>query len=381
MGCDTSGSMDEETEPSVDALFQAPTNAEVQAVASEWASRDVSAQGGRVQMRDTVTVAGTSLRVRVLEHPVADGDGGAVQHVGALIVPEGAAPGSLPALVYAHGGDGGADLDDTLDLLPLLFASAPERLGQFAFVIPAFRDEPLTYAGTTYESEGPASPWDRDVDDALALLNESIAAEPAIDADRLGVLGFSRGAGVALLMGIRDPRLREIVAFFGPTDFYGEYVRSIVEDVVNDAPRDLPGVDVLTERFIQPWADGDLPTDAVRPELTRRSAVLYADRLPNVQIHHGTNDAVVDVSQARSMIDAMDALGRDTTTTPRFRAELYEGGGHNPVTLDDGDLSNGVESLRIANEALDRLLPVPARTAHTTPSLPAANLPPPSHSW
>jgi hypothetical protein len=182
-------------------------------------------------------------------------------------------------------------------------------------------------------------------------------------------------------MGIRDPRLREIVAFFGPTDFYGEYVRSIVEDVVNDAPRDLPGVDVLTERFIQPWADGDLPTDAVRPELTRRSAVLYADRLPNVQIHHGTNDAVVDVSQARSMIDAMDALGRDTTTTPRFRAELYEGGGHNPVTLDDGDLSNGVESLRIANEALDRLLPAPARTAHATPPLPAADLASPPPSW
>jgi hypothetical protein len=58
--------------------------------------------------------------------------------------------------------------------------------------------------------------------------------------------------------------------------------------------------------------------------------VLYAQDLPDNQLHHGTADAVVDVSQARSLIDAMAAIGR---AKPGFQSYLYEGGSHNPLTL------------------------------------------------
>jgi hypothetical protein len=166
---------------------------------------------------------------------------------------------------------------------------------------------------------------------------------------------------VGLLMGARDPRFAEIVAFFGPTDFFGDYVRDVVADALAGTPRELPGLDVLNTRFIEPWSRGEVTTEAARLELVRRSSVLVAADLPNVQIHHGTADTVVAVSQAQAMIDAMATLGRDTTTTPRFRADLYPGGGHDPTTLDDdGNPLNGISSLTIASDALARLLPAPA---------------------
>ena len=40
-------------------------------------------------------------------------------------------------------------------------------------------------------------------------------------------------------------------------------------------------------------------------ELVRRSGVYFVDRLPPVQLHHGTEDTVVAVSQAYRLIEAM----------------------------------------------------------------------------
>ncbi|MDX1646064.1 MAG: hypothetical protein R3304_02875, partial [Longimicrobiales bacterium] len=70
--------------------------------------------------------------------------------------------------------------------------------------------------------------------------------------------------------------------------------------------------------------------DEIGPAIVRRSSVLFADRMGAVQLHHGTADAVVDVSQAQALIDAMSSLGRGA---PDFQAHLYEGGTHNPLSL------------------------------------------------
>ena len=368
-GCDSTGSLGEPGADapavSLDALFAPATAAEVAAVRADWGARDVTAQGATTRAAGSVTVRvgvdDVTLDVRVIEHDVPDGQGGVIRHAGAIVTPQGAAPGSLAGVVLAHGGDQGVNVDGFIGLLPFLFANDPARSTQFAYLVPAFRAEPLTFGGVDYLSTGADSPWDRDVDDALALVNVALAQTPALDPARLGVLGFSRGAGVGLLMGARDPRFAEIVAFFGPTDFFGDYVREVVEETLAGTPRELPGLDVLSRRFIEPWSRGETATEAVRLELARRSPVLVAADLPNVQLHHGTADTVVAVSQAQAMIDAMAALGRDTTTTPRFRADLYPGGGHDPATLDDDNNPfNGLASLTRASDALARLLPASA---------------------
>ena len=131
-------------------------------------------------------------------------------------------------------------------------------------------------------------------------------------------------------MAVRDRRIDAVVEFFGPTDFFGPFVRGVVEDALRGRPRDLPGLTYLDAQFIQPLQRGELTIQDVRPELIRRSAVYFVDRLPQVQVHHGTADSIVPVSQAQSLIDAMRAAGR---TAPAFEFYLYPGGGLDPISL------------------------------------------------
>lgn len=94
------------------------------------------------------------------------------------------------------------------------------------------------------------------------------------------------------------------------------------------SPRNLPGLTFLYETYIQPLARGEFSVAQVRSQLVRRSAVLFADRLPGVQVHHATADDIVDVSQVKSLIDALIALGgasrtssgTSTTAGPTIRA-------------------------------------------------------------
>ncbi len=319
----------------LDELFAPPTAAEVAAVRDEWGGRDVSARDVEIVKSDTVSGGTvTDVSVRVVAHTV-----GGVLHYGAVAVPSGATSASLPLLVVGHGGDGGIDIDDALLLLGFGLGDAVD---DFVFVVPSFRSEPLFFQGTEFRSGGDPSPWDWDVDDALALLSAAGEIAPEADTSRIGVVGFSRGAGVGLLMAERDPRIDAVVEFFGPTDFFGTFVQDVVEEALRGMPRNLPGLAYLDAQFIQPLKRGELTIQDVRPELVRRSPVYFVDRLPQVQVHHGTADATVPVSQAERLIEVMQADGRHA---PAFEYYLYTGGGHNPLSL-PGSLDRTVAFLR-----------------------------------
>ncbi|MDZ4699208.1 MAG: hypothetical protein SH809_05845 [Rhodothermales bacterium] len=323
-GCDSMSPGDERVIEGVDldVLFAPPTRAEIDAVSVEWAGRTVSSGEATIVRQDTVLVAPFTFSVLyVVAQTVDQGI-----HYSAVAVPLGAT-GPLPVFLYTHPGDGGVDIDETLALLTV---GVDQVVNRFVFVAPSFRSEPLGVNGVTYLSTAPPSPLDRDVDDTLALLEALPAITPLADTSQINVLGLSRGAGVALLLGARRPGLDGIVAFFGPTDFFGPYVQEIVADALLDIPRDLPGFDYLNETYIQPLKDGQITIADVRPELVRRSAVLFAERLPRLQLHHGDADVTVNVSQAVALIDAMAALGR---TAPAFESYIYPGAGHNPLEM------------------------------------------------
>ena len=144
-----------------------------------------------------------------------------------------------------------------------------------------------------------------------------------------------------MLAGIRDERIENIVAFFGPTDFFDDWVRQIVREAALGRPRKLTGVAHLDSIFVQPYMRGEIEVAEVRLELVRRSSVLFAEDLPAVQLHHGDSDETVAVTQAYSMIRAMEALGREP---PEFEAFIYEGGGHNLFGL-TGAIARAVEFL------------------------------------
>jgi acetyl esterase/lipase len=318
------GCSDDPVQPDVsvdlEALFAPPTASEVDAISAEWAARASGAMGTTVERDTTVTSGGVDIRVRIVSHEVLG-----VRHYGAILSgSELAAP--APVLIYAHPGDDGAAVDDVL----LLLNVAGDLATGFVWIIPSFRSEELRFGDASWTSQGPSSFLDRDVDDAMGLLDVALEVEPLADQDRVGALGFSRGAAVALLMGVRDDRVDRIVGFSGLTDLFDDFIQDVVEEALAGTPRDLPGLDELNERFIQPLARGEISVDSVRMELLRRSAVRYADDLPMVQIHHGSADDVVEVSQANSLISVMDALGR---VEPDFEGYLYPGGTHNPFTL------------------------------------------------
>jgi pimeloyl-ACP methyl ester carboxylesterase len=315
----------------LDVLFAPPSAQEIAAVSDEWAVRAPTASQVSILVDSTLAVGLLDVRVRIVSHDV---DG--ITHYGA-VVNEAALAGPAPILVYSHGGDGGAAVDDLLALFPLV----GDLAARLVWVVPSFRAEPLSWDAEVWSSDGPASPWDRDVDDALSLLEVALQVEAAADEERVGVLGFSRGAGVAMLMAVRDPRIDRVVEFFGPTDFFGPFVQDVFEEALLGTPRDLPGLTYLNETFIQPLKRGELTIAQVRPELVRRSAVFYADRLPALQLHHGALDLTVEVSQAESLIEAMDSLGRGE---PDFQAYLYPTGTHNPLTL-PGSVSRTIDFL------------------------------------
>ncbi len=313
-------------EAELDSIFQPPTGTERDAARADWNGRDISAQGVREEFSGALDLAGSTAALRVVSHTV-----GGVRHYGGIIVPEGAgalADESLPVLSYLHGGDGGVSIAD----IQVAAFALGELRDSFVYVIPSFRGEPFVHGDSVWVSEGPESPWDHDVDDALALINVAIETTPVAKPDSVRLLGGSRGAGVALLAGARDRRIAWIVALFGPTWFFDDWVRGIVRDAALGSPPDLPGVAHLDSTVVQPHIRGESSRSEMRLELVRRSSALFAADLPSVQLHHGDIDQVVAVSQAHAMIDAMAAAGR---TAPDFEAFIYEGAGHNLLSLAD----------------------------------------------
>lgn len=304
-----------------DHLFAPPTQEELAAISAEWAARPAPSAVYSEVLSTTVFLGAKNATLRILAYTVAGS-----RLYGALLVPRGAAPNSLPLIVYAHGGDQGVSIEE----FQLISLGMGQARGQYAYALPTFRAEALRYGQQIFMSEGEPRPWDGDVDDGLGLIAVALAAEPALDPTRLGAVGISRGGAVALLMAVRDARITRVVNFFGPTDLLDVFGQEIAEEALLGRARQLPGLDYLNRTLLQPLKDGTLGIAEARLALIRRSPVYFADRLPAVQLHHGTADPVVPVSQAQRLIDAMQALGRGA---PNFEYYLYQGGGHHPLTL------------------------------------------------
>lgn len=316
----TAESIDLEAE--LDLLFMPATQAEMDVVLADWADRSAPAEGVRVELSEDFSLGGSEANLRIVSHMVSG-----YRHYGAIVTPAGADDESLPMLVYLHGGENGVSV---ADVQIAALGLGEDLLHRFVYVLPSFRAEPLRHGGTRWVSEGTSSHWDYDVDDVIALVNVAFETTPEAKPGGYNLLGGSRGGGVALLTGIRDERVERIVSFFGPTDFFDEWVRDIVREAALRMPRDLTGVTHLDSTVVQPYIRGDMTRSAARLELVRRSAVLFAADFPPLQVHHGTIDFVVSVSQAESLIRTMEALGRGP---PDFEAYIYESGGHDFLSL------------------------------------------------
>ena len=304
-----------EADALLNGLFAPPTAAEIAVVEAEWAARDTEVYEPRVESRHT---GRGGRRTLVISHTV---DG--VRHFGAVRIPAGADTVRLPVLVIAHGGDRGATGYQ-------FFHQGPIAEGWIQ-VVPSFRSERLILSPLRwYRSKGSPSPWDRDVDDAMALLGTVLAQVPQADSSRVAVLGRSRGAGVALLMGIRDRRVDAVVDFFGPTDFFIPPVRALAARAIRSRIPKLPGAGYLADSVLFALRDGRISLERARIELLRRSPAWFADQLPPTQIHHGSEDGEVPMLHSERLADALRELG---THAAEWEYHRYPGGKHAPKTL------------------------------------------------
>jgi acetyl esterase/lipase len=309
------------TDVDLDRLFAPPTAAEIDAVEADWASRAPVAESVRIEFTGSFSMAGATMELRVVSH-VVDGN----RHFGAILVPTQPSAPRLPLLAYLHGGDAGVSVEE----LQLLASAVGPDAADAVWVVPSFRSEPLRVGTSVWSSGGEPSPWDRDVDDALALLDVALGLASLADAEGIGLIGQSRGGGVALLMSARDPRIRATVEFFGPTDFFGSFVRELTEEALHGQLRPLPGLSHLNAEWLQPLRRGQVSYEETRLALLRRSPAWFVARLGPVQLHHGTAGDVVHVSQAESLINAMAHIGRGP---PDFEAFLYPGVGHSAFAM------------------------------------------------
>jgi dienelactone hydrolase len=129
------------------------------------------------------------------------------------------ASGPVPAMVLKHGSGG---LDGPTGTNIRKWAATFAGWGIAAFVVDSFGPRGIKETAT---NQGQLSSW-ADVADALAAL-QILGADPRIDKNRIGIVGWSRGAGVAVDTALETVRKSVIkddlkfalhVAFYAPAD-------------------------------------------------------------------------------------------------------------------------------------------------------------------
>ncbi len=317
LGCDTEDPVGSQPSFDVDALFAAPTDAERAAVEAEWAARTSIPEEIRLEQSTPLNVRGQAGTVHIYSFLIDSS-----RRYGAVLVPNVAEPGSTPVLLLAPPGAEGSGS-------PLLLDAVGSYLelgaGAFIFVMPSFRGEPFRSTTQSWVTEGPPSPWDGDVDDALALLDLVFEEVPAADPGRVAALGIGRGGTSVLMMAIRDSRIDAVVSFFGTTDFLGPFMRGVTIDALGGRiAGGVPGVFALYDLVYEPVQAGSMTVAEARHELLLRSPLHFVERLPRVQLHHGIEDPVTPVAESEAVLDALQSLGRGPE---EVEAHFYEGVG------------------------------------------------------
>ena len=304
-------------------VFKPPTVEEIKEVEKDWRTRDLSPRNVKEVATGEIKFGEDVFRVRVVSHLVHG-----QKHFGAIIMPANGNLSSYPVIVEAKGVSWNY-FHLNLDRLDAP-AFMQDSRRQFIYVVPSFRGEVMNFNGVDYESEGDrTNGWDGATDDALALLNVALETTPAADPNRICVFGRSRGGTVALLMAEREPRIRCVVEWSGPTDWFSlmgtegwTQEELFAEGLRTRAKPDETGGQ-LVEHFLLKAVRAEESLKEVRHRLIASSPLYFARRLPRAQLHHGMEDPFVPVRNgvelAKSLrLRPVAKLGREATA----RADL-----------------------------------------------------------
>lgn len=304
------------------ALFAPPTQAELDAVRADWASRTPSVQGYRLEATGTDA---QGIAYHVVSH-VVDSQ----RHFAAIKFPRNYVPGgSYGALVVCHGGLVGVAAEEAANFLFVLPGLCVED--EYFLIIPSYRGESLrtSFAGD-FLSGGTPNYADRDVDDVYALLSAALVHYQDIDHARIGSWGISRGGAVALLLAARDDRIRLTVDMFGFTDLSLPSVQAELDLILNQGVTPTGIGRVAYESVVRPWINGVISFDRARLEWLKRSPCYFVDTMPRLQAHHGLQDTQIDPSHTIALLDALTLAGVPPQVSEGF---FYPNGTHGLSSL------------------------------------------------
>jgi dipeptidyl aminopeptidase/acylaminoacyl peptidase len=200
--------------------------------------------------------------------------------------------GKAPTLIFAHGGVHGR-LDTNY---AHIFREAVER--GFVVVSPEYRGS-IGHGGDLYSQIDYGG---AEIDDTHDARNWAVENLPFVDANRVGIFGWSHG-GFHALMNVLN----------WPDDYKAAYAGVPVSDLV--ARMGYTGQDY---RDIFAGFIGKQPEDNVM-EFRRRSPVYHADKLKTpLLVHTTTNDDDVHVLEVEHLIAALKAAGK------KFEYKIYD---------------------------------------------------------
>jgi hypothetical protein len=314
---------------SLDRLFIPPTRAEIEKVWTDWSRRDLEPREVREVRQGRMKVGDADATVRVFAFRIH----GALNY-GAVIVPDGIGTGRAPAIVDLKG--------VSPDFFPLQLTrltsvrAMGSDAGRFIYIVPSFRGERLIFEGQEYKSEGdPNDSWDGATDDSISFLTAALAATPQADATRIAAFGKSRGGTLALLMGIRDRRIKLIEDWSGPVDWfrlvgaYGWNPREIEGDALRYRVKPEEDGGQFVGTFLTQAIMGERGLEAVRLHMIASSPLFFAERLPPTQAHHGVEDEMVPAQNGRELLSVFNSRklrppGHQVFFYPDAGHDLYE---------------------------------------------------------
>ena len=324
-------------------LFTPPTDAEITTVRTIWDARDPTAYDWAVEFM----AYRNDFEIWIVSHVVND----EYRHYGAVRFPRDYRRNEqYPVLLKCHGDFHGAD-DYDLAMLDGFLPSdcLPEN---YIIVVPSYRGEGLDLSNLGfYQSEGPLSPNNFDVDDSIALLDGVLCNIPQADATRVATYGTSRGGTVALRVGVREPRVKLVISLYGQSDYFLPSLQAQAEDILfHGGQAGDPVIESLMNQIVLPWSLGAMTTGEARLAMLLRSTAhfveCFAEPYPQLHLHHGILDGVIPVEQSDRMAITLLLLG---ARRPGFAYYRYPNGIHAPESLTGAEQRIDAALCRLAN--------------------------------
>lgn len=298
-------------------LFTAPVQTETDALLAEWQARDLTPTDYTV-LQET-PIQGGQYTFRMVGYKL-----GGIQEYGALLIPQTGIPVPVRILV------GGFGLGITANSVAMV-TDGSGGTAPCIVAIPALRGQSLqvTVNGTVYTSPQSGgehcNAFDGATDDVLCFLNLIEQTVPEADVNRTSVRGGSRGGTVALLAGIRDPRVKRVVGIVSPTDLLILTSQHLLDDTYRC-------------QFLDAFVNGQVSLEEARKRLLASSPFYFAQRLPLTQLHMGLNDTNVPVDQGYALESEMLRLGLSS----QFQLFTYNKS-HTDIAVNNPEMAQRIE--------------------------------------